>query len=79
MTTNTNTYAIPAALINKLIWSIIIGIVTIGGYMVAWGINDAKFKVQVITELQYLKERVVEIGEDQDRHEHEDHSEVRKR
>jgi hypothetical protein len=62
-------YQIPRELVNRCIFSIIFGVVTIAGYMVMWGVNDAAFKSKVLTELQYLRERVVEIGEDQDEHE----------
>ena len=62
-------YVIPAPLVHRVLWAIVVAIVTVGAYMVAWGFNDAAFKSRVLTELSYLKERVVEIGEDQDRHE----------
>ena len=74
-----NGYLIPGALMHRLILSIIVAIVTIGGYMVAWGIADAGFKARVLTELVFFKERLHEIGKDQDEHEREDHPERRPR
>lgn len=73
VTRDVDGYTIPAPLVHKLLLCIVTSILGIGGYMVLWGVNDAKFKARVLTELQYLKERVVEIGEDQDKHEHEVH------
>jgi hypothetical protein len=67
------TYRIDAKLVNRLITSAITSIIVIGGYMLVWGLNDARFKSRVLIELSYLKERVIEIGEDQDAHEHEMH------
>lgn len=64
-------YFIPAKLVNGLIVAIFGSLLTISGYMVVWGLNDAAFKARVLTELGYLKARVIEIGEDQDQHEHE--------
>ena len=61
-------YMIPAGVVNALILGIFATIFTVGGYMIVWGLNDASFKAQVLTELGYLKARVVEIGEDQDEH-----------
>lgn len=37
-------YSIAAALVHKLIISIIGAIIATGGYMVLWGINDARWK-----------------------------------
>jgi hypothetical protein len=70
-----NGYLIPGALMHRLILSIIVAIVTIGGYMVAWGIADAGFKAKVLTEMIYIKDRVKELGKDQDEHESEKHPE----
>ena len=64
-----NGYLIPGQLMHRLILSILVAIISIGGYMVTWGINDAAFKAQVLTELGWMKERVVEIGDDLDKHE----------
>ena len=62
-------YFIPAKVVNGLIIAIFTSLFTIGGYMVVWGLNDAAFKSRVLTELGYLKARVIEIGDDMDDHE----------
>ena len=42
---------IEAALVNRCITAIMTAILAIGGYMVAWGIADAKWKGEVVTRL----------------------------
>ena len=72
-TDDATSYNIPAPLVHNILRSIVTAIVFLGGYMVVWGINDASFKSQVLTELGWMKDRVVEIGDDQDEHEQRKH------
>ena len=51
-------YLIPGSLMHKLITSVVIAIVTIGGYMVAWGISDARHKATLNARLEYLEDLV---------------------
>ena len=66
-------YVVPAPLLHKVLVGILTCIIFIGGYMVAWAYTDATFKSRVLTEMEFLRERVVEIGEDQDDHENRMH------
>ena len=63
-----NGYLIPAPLMHRLLWLIAVSIVSIGGYMAVWGMADAGFKSQVLTELGWVKGRVRELGDDMDEH-----------
>ena len=62
-------YVVPAPLMHRIMVAVLSSIIIIGGYMVMWAYNDAAFKSRMLTEMQFLKDRVVEIGEDQDEHE----------
>ena len=39
-----DSYQISSSLVNRLIAAIIIAIISIGGYMIVWAINDAQWK-----------------------------------
>ena len=51
-------YLIPGALVHWLIGASLTGIVTIGFYMVVWGINDAAIKVEILTRLTKVEDLV---------------------
>ena len=63
-----NGYLIPAPLLHRLLLLVATAIISIGGYMAVWGMADAAFKSQVLTELGWMKGRVVELGDDMDEH-----------
>jgi len=44
-------YYLSAGLVNKLILSILTGIVVIAGYMIVWAVNDASWKASQETKL----------------------------
>ena len=47
-------YFMPANLVNKLIVAIITAILTIGGYMILWAINDAAYKTLQETKIDVV-------------------------
>ena len=53
-----NTYQIDSGLVHKLIWTIIAAILSIGGYMVVWAINDSRFKQEVRTTLVHINRHI---------------------
>ena len=66
-------YTVSEGLVTAVLKGIVVSIISIGAYMVIWGINDARFKSSVQTDLEWIKERVGEIGKDQDEHEARKH------
>lgn len=57
-TRNGNRYEVPARLVHWLLISIIGAIVSIGGYMVAWAINDAAVNASRDAALRAVSRRV---------------------
>lgn len=58
-------YQIPASLVHRLITSIIVAIVTIGGYMILWAINDAASKASWAERLNQMEKRLDrDVGKD---------------
>lgn len=54
-------YLVPVALVHWAITSIILGIITIGGYMVIWAVNDASWKASQQEKLSKIESSVVKM------------------
>jgi len=53
-------YLIPAPLVHKVLWGIVISLVTLGGYMALWYMNDKLWKQAVETRITMVE---LSVGE----------------
>jgi hypothetical protein len=65
---STNEYHVPSALVHRALFSIIGGIVVIGGYMVIWAVNDSAFKARIEERLAQIERRMARMEVQKDGH-----------
>lgn len=54
-------YLVPAPLVHRLLWGVVISIVSVGLYMVRWNLNDTEWKTQTTSDLAVMVSAVSEI------------------
>jgi hypothetical protein len=63
-----NEYHVPSTLVHRALFSIIGGIVVIGGYMVIWAVNDSAFKARIEERLAQIERRMARMEVQKDGH-----------
>ena len=57
-------YFVPASLVNKLIIAIFGSLVAVGGYMIVWAINDARWKAGQDANISGLRDEIGNLEQD---------------
>jgi len=48
-------YLVPAPLVHRILWGVVISLLGLGGYMLVWYMNDQLFKQEVLTRLNGIE------------------------